>query len=263
MFTSLCGYLNLAATGLSASSTLAIGVTILFAYAIYGMSGFGSSIVAVPLLTQLIPLRTVTPIMLLLDLVVGTLLGTRNRSAVQMGELYRLGPWILIGMVLGVMLLTSSPELPLELLLGVAVVLYSSWRITSRQAFRELSRTWACPFGMVGGCFTAIFGTGGPLYTLYLGGRLRSHEQFRATISLLITLTAIARLVMFTLYGLLGNPVIYHLTLWLLPCAIGGLVVGARLRGKIPAQSTASVVWGILIFSGGSLIVHAVSGMRG
>lgn len=83
----------------------AAGAIILLAYTVYGLTGFGSSITAVPLLTQFLPLREVVPMMLLFDLTGGVLVGLRNRSQVQWREIGRMAPFMAAGMVLGLSLL--------------------------------------------------------------------------------------------------------------------------------------------------------------
>ena len=61
------------AIGIGVGSIAVAGGVVAIAYLVYGLTGFGSSIVAIPLLTQLVPLRTATPVMLVLDLVAGML----------------------------------------------------------------------------------------------------------------------------------------------------------------------------------------------
>ncbi|CAE6832152.1 hypothetical protein R69746_07708 [Paraburkholderia aspalathi] len=249
--------------GINFTSMVAAGGVVTLAYLVYGMTGFGSSIVAIPMLTQLVPLRTATPVMLILDLAAGMLVGMRNLKAVQMKELQRLGPWICIGLVLGVTVLVSVSEKPLELLLGVCLLAYSLWRIKSRGEFRQIGDGWALPLGFSGGCLTAVFGTGGPVYTIYLAGRLTDPEQRRATISTLITLTAVARLLLFSISGLYRNPAVLPLAGWLLPCGAMGLAVGARLRNKIPTSSVLTLLWIVLIVAGVNLIGRSAIGYLG
>jgi hypothetical protein len=251
------------AIGIGASSIAVAGGTVAIAYLVYGLTGFGSSIVAIPLLTQLIPLRTATPVMLVLDLVAGMIVGLRNVRSVQTGELKRLGPWLCIGLLLGVSLLVSAPEKPLELLLGVCLLGYSLWKFRSGGEFREIGGRWAVPLGFFGGCLTAVFGTGGPVYTIYLAGRVPDPDQRRATISTLITATAVARLVLFTASGLYKNPAVLPLVSFLLPCGAIGLFAGAKLRGAISAPRVLTLLWLVLMVAAVNLIFRSVPALFG
>lgn len=234
------------------------GSAVAAGYFVYGLTGFGSSIVAIPVLTQVVALRTATPVMLLLDLAAGLIVGTRGFRSVSGVELRRLIPWLAIGILFGVGVLVSVPEAPLKVLLGVSLLLYSSWRLLSRQEFRRIRTIWSIPLGLAGGSLTAIFGTGGPLYTIYLAGRLSDADQRRATISALITITAIFRLVLFSASGLYRNPEVLSLAIFLFPCGALGLVIGAWLRGRVPPARLLKALWAMLFLSGVNLLARAV-----
>lgn len=97
---------------------------IMLGYVIFGMVGFGATITNAPLLAHLLPLRFVIPLTLLLDLFAAIALGTRMRGQADGGELKRILPFILLGLVLGLVLLINLPERALLLLLG-GFVLYA------------------------------------------------------------------------------------------------------------------------------------------
>jgi uncharacterized membrane protein YfcA len=253
-------YFGLSATGLDAASLMSAGLIVLFGYTVYGMMGFGSNIVAMPMLTQFIPLRTAVPLLMVFDLCTGLLLGVRNRASIDVGELRRIVPWIVIGALAGLAALVWAPERPLLLVLGTGVLAYSVWRLVSNAPPRPLGPRWAVPLGLGGGGFTALFGTGGPLYTIYLAGRIGDRDKLRATLSSLITLTGVLRVVLFTVAGLFLNPALPALALWLLPCGLLGMRLGSHLRGRLAPAKVARLLWIVLIIGSASLIVRALHG---
>ena len=98
---------------------------IFLAYAVFGMTGFGAALVAVPLLVHFIPLQTVVPLIVFFDLVSTTLIGGSNRASVSIAELKTITPWMLLGILLGATLLYSiSPSGPL-IALGIFVLYVS------------------------------------------------------------------------------------------------------------------------------------------
>ena len=250
----------LAWTHLPLATLVLSAMTIVLAYTIYGLTGFGSSITAIPLLAQLLPLRTAVPLMLIFDLCAGLVMGVKNRASIDRAELRRLIPFMLVGMVLGVTLLVRAPERALLLLLGVFVLTYSAWSLLWRPAVRPISGIWAVPLGLSGGIFTALFGTGGPIYTIYLTRRLPDKIIMRATISALIFLSAIARLVLFAGAGLYEQAHLAQLAILLLPCAMLGLFIGNHLHHRLPPHRVVQAVWGILIFGGSSLVWRSLAG---
>lgn len=260
MWDFLVSHLGSAATGIDTGALLVAGLALMGGYVIFGMTGFGSAIVAMPLLTQVMPLHSAVPIMLVCDMISGLLLGATSRSNVQMSELRRIVPWMLLGMLAGLGLLMYVPERPLLIVLGVGVLLYSLWRLKGGDAFRQLGPRWAIPLGFSGGGLTAMFGTGGPLYTIYLAGRLEDRNALRATVSTLIMLTGLTRLVMFAVTGLLLQPAVLALSVWMVPCCLLGVRAGSWLRHRVPAAYIFRMLWTVLIVGSASLLAKALAG---
>ena len=99
-----------------------VGLIVVLADPVVGTTGVGASITTGPLLVHLLPLTSVVPMMVVLDLCAGLLIVGRNFRSVQRGELLRLLPFMLAGIALGVTLLVSAPERLLLLALGIAVL---------------------------------------------------------------------------------------------------------------------------------------------
>jgi uncharacterized membrane protein YfcA len=233
-----------------------LALIILLAYTVFGLTGFGSSITAMPLLVQLIPLKMAVPLMLMFDLCSGLLMGMKNRRVIDRKELLRLIPFMLVGMAIGVFALVKVPERWLLLVLGAFILAYSAWSLLLKREPRPLAAGWSAPLGMAGGMFTALFGTGGPIYTIYLARRLDDKAVLRATISTLIFTTGIARLVFFSSVGLFNQHSLFGLAAVLLPCSLLGLYLGSRLHSRLPAQRVVQAIWVILIAGGVSLVAR-------
>jgi uncharacterized membrane protein YfcA len=227
------------------------------AYVVYGLTGFGASIIAIPFLAHIFPLRFAVPMMLLFDIGAGLLLGLRHRRIVDWRELLRLSPWLLIGMALGLSLLVQAGERLLLLLLGGFVLGYASWSLLVRAPEGSASKGWSVPAGLVGGAFTSMFGTGGPIYTIYLVRRIPDKHVLRASISLLILCAGLVRLVMFTGSGLYQQAGLLATALLLLPAAFLGFLGGSRLHARLPPQRALQAVWALLILGGIGLLVRA------
>ncbi len=235
---------------------LGVGLIVAFAYTVVGLTGFGASMVAMPILVQLLPLRLALPMMLVYDLIGGMAIGVRNRKSVDRRELVRLVPFMLVGVVLGVTVLVKAPERALLLLLGVFVLAFALWSLVARAPGAPIAPAWAAPLGTVGGVFSALFGTGGPIYTIYLARRLQDKSRLRATISLLLFLSALARLVSFIAASLFSPPGLVLLIVTMLPCALAGMYLGMRLHHRLPAHRVIQAVWAILIVGRAPLLLR-------
>ncbi len=245
--------------GLPLPTLLLAALVIALAYTVFGLSGFGAGIVALPLLAQFMSIRFAVPLLLLLDLCCGALIGLRHHSVISRDELKRLLPFAALGMLLGVTVLASAPQRWLLLALGVYTLCITAWSLWGPAPTRQLSTAMAPPLGTAGGVFGALFGTGGPLYSAYLMRRISDKHQLRATTSAVVFSTGVVRLIMFLVIGLYAQPGLWSSWLWLLPCALVGFFVGSQLHARLPTRRVVQAVWALLLLSGTSLVLRALA----
>ena len=102
--------------------------------------------------------------------------GRDGRSA-DGAELRRIVPAMAVGSLAGAaILLRGRPEV-LLLALGFFAVGYALYSLSGYKPKVRLAPSAAWPFGLVGGVFSALFGSGGFLYAIYLAGRLESRSS--------------------------------------------------------------------------------------
>lgn len=240
----------------------AMAFAVALGYTLFGFGGFGANVVALPLLAHLMPLRFAVPMMLMLDLAAAAFLGLKNRRLVEGRELLRLLPWLLGGMFIGATVLVRADERVLLGLLGAFVLAVASWSLYGTRhaaaAHTQVSPRWALPAGLGGGVFSALFGSGGPLYTIYLARRVPDPARLRASIATLILGAAAVRGALFLSNGLLAQPGLLQTSFALLPGAALGYFVGSRLHTLLPAARVRQGVWLMLIASGTSLLWRSV-----
>jgi uncharacterized membrane protein YfcA len=241
------------------TTLVVVGLIVTLGYTVYGITGFGASMVAVPLLAHVLPLRFAVPMMLVFDLFAGVLLALKNRGHLARDELLRLLPFLLVGMGVGATLLAKAPERWLLILLGGFVLSYAGLNLLRRSTPALMSTKWAIPAGAIGGVFTALYGTGGPVYTMYLARRLPDKSVLRATVGTLILMAAVARLVLFTASGFYSQRGLLPLAFALVPCALAGYLAGSQLHARLPAQRVAQGLWLLLVAGGASLLWRGVS----
>ena len=224
-------------------------------YCVFGLTGFGSTVLALPLLTHLVPLKFAVSLLLLLDLAASLALSTRARGAVRKDEFVRVVPFLLAGMAIGVTLLVELPERPLLATLGVFLLAYAGYCLAGRRTL-ALSRGWAAPIGVAAGGFSALFGTGGVLLVLYFAGRLHSAAELRATTAAGILVSTLTRVVLFGATGLLAQDGLLVSALMLLPCVFVGLFVGQRLHDRVRPALVLKALYALLLLNGLSLLAR-------
>ena len=236
------------------TTLLAAAAAVAVAYTVYGLTGFGAAIVAIPLLAQFLPLRVAVPMLLLFDLVAGLLLGLKNHRSIDKPELLRLVPFLLLGMVAGVYLLAHAPERWLLAVLGLFAMLYAAWNLLRRPATGPVARGWVVPAGLFGGAFTAMYGTGGPIYASYLARRVSDKDVLRASVAALIFGAGWVRLVMFTASGFYAQRGLLELVAMLVPAALLGYFMGSRLHARLSGPQALKVVWLLVLAAGIGLL---------
>lgn len=236
-----------------------LGATIAAAYTVFGLTGFGAAMVAVPILVQFVPLQFVVPMLLLLDLVTTALVGLRNRSSVSRPELLRLIPFMMVGVAFGTTVLAKVESRWLLVALGLFVLVMTGRAlVVSSRPAEKAAKGWSVPAGVVGGVFSALFGTGGPIYTMYLSRRLPQIDEFRSTIAAVILVSAVARLAAFAGSGLLQQTELLRSTAFALPFGLVGLAIGSRLRQRISANAVRRYLLVFLCLSGLSVLCRGL-----
>lgn len=234
---------------------LGVGV----AYIVFGIAGFGTALVAGPVLIHFMPLSRIIPLLVLLDFVAafGNLLPSR-RDVVR-GELLRLLPFMAVGCTLGVVFLLRLKSDVLLLLMGIFVTVYAVYGLAVKVRPASLSGAWAVPMGTVGGLFGALFGSGGFLYAIYLSARLEAKEQVRATQVALISCSTVVRLSLFLIAGVYADTSLLLLAACLLPVMFVGTWLGRRLTLKLSREAFIRLVTWLVLASGLALIGRYLS----
>src|SRR5471032_1763466 len=114
-------------------------VTIVIAYTVFGLSGFGSTVTSVPVLAHFLPVSYLVPLMALLDTASACLVGSAGREHVSKPEIKRILPWIFVGFVVGVTLLKGVPDEYLRTALGIFAMGVGVYGIFNPSLHRTIS----------------------------------------------------------------------------------------------------------------------------
>ncbi len=230
------------------------------AYVIFGMAGFGTALVAAPVLAQVMPVRQIVPLLALLDCAAALTSVARNLRAANLSELRRLLPCVLVGSLGGAAtLLWGRPDV-LMLALGIFAVLYALYSLSGVRPSARYTQRAAVPFGLVGGVFSALFGSGGFIYAIYLAGRLEGKDEIRLTQAALIGVSTLTRLVLFAMAGVYSHSGLWWLALLLAPVMLLGTAVGRHITLRLSREQFLRVVSGVVLVSGVALVVRYVQG---
>jgi len=242
---------------MTAETYLAAFFILLFAYFLRGITGFGSGLIAIPLLAHFLPLTFVVPMLLVLDFVASIVLSRHTHLQVRWDEIRFLLPTSIVGIIIGTIMLVSLPREPLLVSLGLFVIFFGLRYVFNVHSEQPISRWWSIPTGLSGGLIGALFGTGGPPYVVYLSHRLHDKTKLRGTLSGLFLLDGAFRFITFLSLGLLFQAEMLSSLLMGLPITAIGLYLGNKVHLGITHRQQLVIIGCLLLVSGGSLLWKA------
>jgi uncharacterized membrane protein YfcA len=231
-------------------------VVIVIAYTVFGLSGFGSTVISVPILAHFLPISYLVPLMALLDMASATIMGTQGREHVSKDEIKRIIPFMFVGFVIGATVLVGVPDEYLRIALGAFAMGVGLYSIVNPGVTRKFSTWWSIPVGIVGGSIATVFGAGGPIYATYLSGRLDDKTVIRATMSALIAISAFSRALVYAVSGLILHAAIFAGFVVLAPFVWVGLKLGNAIHTGLTQQQMRRAIGMVLVLTGGSLLAR-------
>ncbi len=245
------------------STLLVAEPAILAAYVIFGMISFGTTLIAAPVLAHVLPVSNIVPLMAVLDFLASCLNGFKLGSQVQWPELRRLIPAMLLGNVVGATILFNLPTQALSVALGLFAVGYALdglWRSRRGAAPKPaLDHGWSWVFGGIGGMFSALFGAGGFIYSMYLARRLDEPAAIRATQNAVLTFSSFIRVGIFVAAGRVFQIQQMALVLSVLPAVALGLYLGHRITTSLDRRRFMQVLHGVVLLTGTSLLLRSLA----
>lgn len=224
------------------------------AYTFRGVTGFGSGLISIPLLTLSLPLTFVVPCINVLDVTASLIHGLRHRQHTQWQELLPVLPFTAIGVALALYLLKNLHPAILVHALGVFILFFALYNLLGPEIKRHCSRKWAILSGSLGGLIGTLFGTGGPLYVVYFQMRGLPKHMFRSTIATLFLLDGGLRFTGYMASGFYDSKKLLWIAL-AFPIMVLGLAIGGRIHTSITQRQFQRAIGILLIISGIALLI--------
>lgn len=242
---------------------LAILMLIIFIAGFFqSAAGFGFALFAVPVGAMIVTPRDIVVSVFLTSCVISLVLTRTQREHIVWPEAKRLSAGAVLAMPFGVWLLQAGSASMLRLMLGISTTAAALWSLGMT---RRLRRPWTDStlfggfVGAVSGVLNTSLATNGPPLVIYLQGRQLTPEQFRATISLVFSISNAVGLVM-----LLGGGAIRVVDVELfastLLAAAAGTALGVRQSAKIHNRHFELMVNILLLLGGMTSLARALFG---
>ena len=221
--------------------------------------GFGEALFAVPLLALALPLRLVTPLVVLLSITIAASVVVQDWRHVHLrGSLGLLLP-SLVGIPCGLLLLASPYQLEVKLGLALLIIAFAAYGLLGRKPphLRSDRLPWLLGCGFCAGVLGAAYGMNGPPLVVYGTMRRWSSQQFRATLQGYFLPASLLALAGYRLSGL-WVPEVTRYYLLCLPAAIPAIVLGRWINGRLHPQDFVRYVYAGLIAIGLVLLAQSL-----
>ncbi len=241
--------------------TVLLFLIVLGAFFTEAVAGFGSTVLTVAFGAALLPLDTLLPAFVPVNLVLSFTLVWRHRDAID-GRLLvrRVLPFMLIGFPVGMFAFTrlaGDHERVLKLTFGALILALAALELLrvarDRGApSRPLPRPAAAALLAIGGAIHGAYSSGGPMVVYVLGRTDLDKRRFRSTLSTLWLGLGALLLAGYLQSGRVDRHTLGYSAMFL-PAMLIGLFVGERAHDRVPAR-TFRVVVACLLLAGGALL---------
>jgi len=229
-------------------------IILVIAFVIRGISGFGSGLIAIPLLALMLPISITVPLVTGLDYIASFGHGVKHRKNTQWQSIVILLPFSISGVLIALYLFNTIDGLLLKKALGYFIIIYAFYSLFMSKPHRHKSKLWAVPGGIFGGLIGTLFGTGGPFYVIYLQLQGLGKSAFRATIATVFFFDGSVRMFAYTVSGFFSIDTLILMALSL-PVMILGMIIGGHIHTNISHQTIQRGIGFLLLFSGTALVL--------
>lgn len=235
---------------------LCIVVIFLLAGFVQGVTGFGSVLVALPLLSLFLDVKVAIPLCALNSVVITTFLALRLRKYLDWKKILPLCIAAIPGMIVGVTLLKRVSSESLSIALGVLLVVYSCYCLLVKVRQRRLHPVWSYLAGFSSGAIGAAFSAGGPPTIIYATLNDWGKDEIKATLSGFFLFNSYLSATAHAVSGLTTVTVLTSF-LYSAPFVLAGTVLGSLCYGRIERALYLKVIFVFLFLMGMMMIVTA------
>jgi uncharacterized membrane protein YfcA len=219
--------------------------------------GFGEALVAVPLLALLMPVEVAAPLAVLLSITVAAVVIVQNVEHVQVRSAGWLIVFTVLGIPVGLLLLTTVAEAIIKAILGAVVIVFALYCLFRRSQIELKTDRWAWFFGFSAGVLGGAYGMNGPPLVVYGALRRWPPEQFRATLQGYFLPASLIGMVGYWLAGLWVPAVTWHYLLSL-PLAIAAIFLGRTINRRLDGRRFMRYVYCVLVVVGAVLLIQSL-----
>jgi len=229
---------------------------IFFSVFTQSLAGFGSGLVSMAFLPDILGVRTAVPLVALVTGSLELLLLIRYRTAFNIKAVWRSILAAILGIPIGLWALRGVSERWLLFILGVVMTGYALYALSNLKLPRLEHPAWAYLAGFLSGLLSGAYSVGGPPMIIYGNCRGWRPDEFKGNLQGIFLVNDSLALLGHALVGNL-TPLVLKSYLFALPAIGLGIFAGTALDRVINPLLFRKLILGLLAFMGLRLIWNA------
>lgn len=236
-----------------------IGSIIFFASAmLQGLSGFGFSILAIPLITLFISPRTAVPVLILFSMIINIVVLYSTWKEINLRKIWILLVFAIISMPLGAHLLIILNENTLKIFIGSSIFLFGLLLLLGFKKQFKHEKIAMIPIGLISGLLGGSISISGPPIILFMANKGVEKHAFRGNLAVYFFLLNLFTVPVYFLNGLFTKEVLSFSAVFF-PGLLAGVIAGNLLSHKIKEDHFRKLTLILLILMG---ILSLISGLN-
>lgn len=222
--------------------------------------GFGEALIAVPLLAFCMPVKVAAPLAVLVSITIAAVVVIQDWRHIH----WRSAGWLvlstLLGIPLGLLLLTHGSEHFVKAGLGGLIFLFALFCLFGNRRFQldHDSWTWLLGCGFFAGVLGGAYGMNGPPLVIYGSLRGWSAQHFRATLQAYFLPASVLGMVGYLSAGLWTHDVTRDYLICL-PVLLPAVFLGRMINHRLSAGAFSRYIYLGLGAIGMALLIQSVA----
>ncbi len=234
---------------------LVLTIGICFGFFIQTIIGFAGSLIALPFLLFVMPLSEAISYLSIFYFISTPIYVYKEWQNIDKDLLKKLALSSFLGILIGITVLIYCKPLFLKKALGIFIILFVLNSLRSKKEWLLVSKMKHL-FGFLGGFFSGMFSTGGPLYVMVVQNATVDIKTFRATMLGVLGLVTIMRLPVLIFSGILTLNQLSN-SLYVLPFFILAIIFGKKVYLQLNEKILKKFILFLLFGSGVMLVVNS------
>jgi uncharacterized membrane protein YfcA len=231
-----------------------INLVIFLAVFTQGFTGFGSAMIAMALLPDLVGIQAATPLVALVAEVFEVYMLLRYRQSMSVQTIWPIVAAAVVGIPFGLLFLKQVDENLVLTILGILIVAYAVYALSGLQLPELKRRRWRYGAGFLAGLLGGAYNVSGPPVILYGTARRWPPMEFKANLQGFFVFSSFFTLVGHFLSRNMSPQVWQYFWISLPALVIGGLL-GTSLDRYLDPERFRKIVLVVLVILGVRLIL--------